>query len=157
MSAELLFMDVESSGSEKDDGSFPISIAVAGSEGAVWSWYVCPLEDWTHWDSAAEDVHGLSRDFLIAEGQDPYLLSRILNRLFRGKALLVRSEAEHAWVKQMFGTVQVKLTFEIVTLCQAYDGETVQGIDDAILEVSLTRIPKEDVKIFFDVVKSRVP
>ena len=156
MSGERLVMDVESSGSEKDDGSFPISIAVAGPEGAAWSWYVCPLEDWTHWDSAAEDVHGLSRDFLIAEGQDPYLLSRILNRLFRGKTLLVRSEAEQAWVKQMFGTVQVKLTFEIFTLGQAYDGETVQGIDDAILEVSLTRIPKEDVKILFDVVKSRV-
>jgi hypothetical protein len=154
MSGERLVMDVESSGSEKDDGSFPISIAIAGPEGAVWSWYVCPLEDWTYWDSAAEDDHGLSRDLLIAEGQDPYILSRILNRLFGGKVLVVSGDSKQALVHQLFSAVQVKLTFEVLTIEQSFDGETVQNIYDEILETQFPRVAKEDVKILYKIIQS---
>ncbi|WP_274645013.1 hypothetical protein [Pseudomonas serbica] len=157
MTAELIVMDVESSGSDKDAGSFPISIGIAGPADTSWSWYICPLEDWTHWDSAAEDDHGLSRDLLIAEGQDPYILSRILNRLFGGKVLLVSTDSKRDRVHHLFSAVQVKLTFEVLTLAQRYDGETVQNMYDEILETQFPRVAKEDVKILYKIIQSLAP
>lgn len=154
MTAELIVMDVESSGSDKDAGSYPISIGVAGPVDTSWSWLICPLEDWTHWDSAAEDDHGLSKDLLIAEGQDPYILSRILNRLFGGKVLVVSSDSKQALVHHLFSSVQVKLTFEVITLERRFDGETVQSIYDEILETRFPRVAKEDVKILYKIIQS---
>lgn len=153
MSVEL-FMDVDASGSEKDPDAFPIRIAVAGPNDGAWMWCICPLEDWNHWDQAAEDDHGLSRDFLIAEGQDPYILSRVLNRLFRGKVVLVISESQKSLVEQLFNVIQVKMAFDLVTLEQTYDSETVQNIHDELLEATFTRVAEEDVKILYRIIQS---
>lgn len=150
-------MDVESSGSEADRGSFPVSIGVAGPEGRSWGRIICPLEYWTHWDDAAEEQHGLSRDKLIDDGHDPFLVCRSMNLEFKGQTLLIDAGSDKLWVDKLFNDVGVKRAFEIVNITEVFDADVVSAIYDETLERVFPNDPQEDAKIMYQIIQKIAP
>lgn len=72
----LLFLDFEASGIAPD--SHPIEIAAVS---AVDHYHVLirPVYYWTHWSWDAQDVYGISRESLVAEGREPAFIAADLN------------------------------------------------------------------------------
>ncbi len=62
----IVFLDFEASSLSKK--SFPIEVAWVFQDGRSRSYLIRPAPDWTDWSAEAEEVHGISRDMLRAEG-----------------------------------------------------------------------------------------
>lgn len=62
-----VFLDFEASSLGQD--SYPIEIGWAAEDGAAEAHLIRPAPSWTDWDPAAEAVHGLTRERLVAEGE----------------------------------------------------------------------------------------
>tara|TARA_R110001583_G_scaffold193090_1_gene360694 strand:+ start:1956 stop:2447 length:492 start_codon:yes stop_codon:yes gene_type:complete len=60
------FIDFEAS-SLNQTVSFPISVGIV-HQGKAYYWLIKPKNNWTDWDKKAEQLHGLSKEFLIANG-----------------------------------------------------------------------------------------
>lgn len=150
-------MDVESSGSEADRGSYPVSIGVAGPDGLAWGRLICPLEHWTHWDDSAEELHGLSRDKLIDDGQDPFLVCRSMNLEFKGKSILIDAECDRRWVEKLFNDVGVKMAFHMVMISEIFDADTVAAIYDEALERIFPNNSQEDARIMYQIIQEIAP
>lgn len=150
-------MDVESSGSKADSGSFPVSIGVAGPEGRSWGRLICPLEYWTHWDDAAEELHGLSRDMLIDDGHDPFLVCRAMNHEFKGLTLLTDAGSDKRWVEKLFHEVGVKRAFEIENITDVFDANLVAAIYDEALERVFPNEPQQDARIMYQIIEKIAP
>lgn len=157
MSNLRLVMDVESSGSEADKGSFPVSIGVAGPEGRSWGRIICPLEYWTHWDDAAEELHGLSRDKLIDDGHDPFLVCRSMNLEFKGQTLLIDAVSDKRWVDKLFNDVGVQRAFEIMIITDVFDADVVAAIYEEALERVFPNNSQEDARIMYQIIQEIAP
>ncbi|MDE3821686.1 3'-5' exonuclease [Sinorhizobium meliloti] len=62
----IVFLDFEASSLNKK--SFPIEVAWVFQDGRSRSYLIRPAPDWTDWSAEAEEVHGISRGMLRAEG-----------------------------------------------------------------------------------------
>jgi len=62
-----VFLDFEASSLRQE--SYPIEVGWAGEDGSLESWLIRPAPGWEDWDPAAEAVHGLSREQLLAAGR----------------------------------------------------------------------------------------
>ena len=88
--------------------SFPIEVAVGFPEsGEVRSWLIRPepewLEAWT-WDPEAERLHGLSRDYLLANGRPRSEVAQELAAALNGHEPLSDNPAyEQYWLWGLFG------------------------------------------------------
>lgn len=108
-------IDVEASGFGR--GSYPIEIGLAMTNGDTRCFLVRPADDWTHWDPAAEAVHGISRDTLLRHGHPPEEVAAALNELLRGQE--VYSDAwghDSSWIGKLFDAVGSHARFRILTL-----------------------------------------
>ena len=65
-------------------------------DGRLWCTLVHPEEDWTHWDPAAEAVHGIARDLLFKHGRSPAEICLALNSELRGQPVHQRVVVELA-------------------------------------------------------------
>ncbi len=61
------FLDFEASSLARH--SYPIEVAWVFEDGRSEAHLIRPAPDWTDWAVAAEAIHGISRDMLIAEGR----------------------------------------------------------------------------------------
>ena len=68
------FLDIEASGFGRD--SYPIEIGFVLSDGEAWCTLVRPESGWTHWDPAAEALHGITRDLALRHGRPPVDVAR---------------------------------------------------------------------------------
>ena len=89
--ALIAFTDLEASG--LGQATYPIEVAYAEAddealtEGDAGSWLIAPTEDWRDygsWDPAAESLHGLTFDRLVAEGVPVEEVARRMNARFSG-------------------------------------------------------------------------
>jgi hypothetical protein len=62
-----VFLDFEASSLRPE--SYPIEVGWAGEDGSLESWLIRPAPGWDDWDPAAEAVHRLSRETLLAAGR----------------------------------------------------------------------------------------
>jgi hypothetical protein len=62
----IVFLDFEASSLSKK--SFPIEVAWVFEDGRFRSYLIKPAADWLDWSPEAEQVHGISREMLDAEG-----------------------------------------------------------------------------------------
>ncbi len=65
----LVFLDFEASSLAKR--SYPIEVAWVFEDGRSESFLIHPAPDWTDWDPAAEAIHRIPRETLVAQGT-PY-------------------------------------------------------------------------------------
>lgn len=89
------FIDFEASGIAPD--SYPIEVAVVYPGGEYQS-LIKPAAYWDHWSYDAQDIHQLTREKLMSEGQPPLAVAQEMNRLFDGKTLCSDNPADCYWL-----------------------------------------------------------
>ncbi len=108
-------IDLEASGFGK--GSYPIEIAYALGNQEIVNYLICPQPDWQHWSAQAQEIHGISQEQLLAEGQSVREIALILNQTLKGMTLY--SDAwgfDNAWIAKLFDAAGLVPRFRIETL-----------------------------------------
>ena len=105
-------IDVEASGFGSD--SYPIEVGVVLSNGLRFSRLIRPLPDWTHWDPAAEMLHGISRQDLERFGHDPVIVAKELNELLLGQTVYTDGwVVDKPWLDRLFDRLAIEREFYI--------------------------------------------
>ncbi|MGX9764500.1 MULTISPECIES: 3'-5' exonuclease family protein [Pseudomonas] len=113
MERPSFFIDFEASGIAPD--SYPIEVAVVSNE-TVYSSLIKPARYWTHWSFDAQDMHGLSQDHLLQEGDPPHTVAERMNQLFSGQVLCSDSPQDGFWLDVLFEAADQIPTFELKPL-----------------------------------------
>ncbi len=95
------FLDIEASGFGRD--SYPIEIGFVLSDGEAWCSLVRPEPGWTHWDPAAQALHGITRELALRHGRPVVDVASELNRRLRGQTVYSDGWAhDYAWLALLF-------------------------------------------------------
>lgn len=105
-------IDVEASGFGR--GSYPIEVGCALADGRCYCALIQPAVGWTHWDAAAEAVHGLCRETLLEHGLPPLSVAIRLNTLFQGATVYSDAWAhDYAWLAKLHEAAGVPATYRL--------------------------------------------
>ena len=108
-------LDMEASGFGK--ASYPVEIGYALPDGRSYCTLIQPTHDWTHWDTAAEALHGISRDSLLRHGRPVADVARHLNDQLRGQTLYCDGWAhDYAWLAALFDAAGLHQAFKLDSL-----------------------------------------
>lgn len=113
MERPSFFIDFEASGIAPD--SYPIEVAVVSNE-TVYSSLIKPVRYWTHWSFDAQDMHGLTQDHLLQEGDTPHAVAKQMNQLFSGQVLCSDSPQDGLWFDVLFEAADLMPNFELKPL-----------------------------------------
>ncbi|UZE23281.1 hypothetical protein LOY67_25335 [Pseudomonas sp. B21-056] len=113
MERPSFFIDFEASGIAPD--SYPIEVAVVSNE-SVYSSLIKPARYWTHWSFDAQDMHGLTQDHLLQEGDTPKTVAERMNQLFSGQVLCSDSTQDVFWFDVLYEAADLIPTFELKPL-----------------------------------------
>jgi hypothetical protein len=135
-------LDIEASGFGRQ--SYPIEVGWALADGRTGCLLVRPAQSWTHWDLAAEKVHGIRRETLIQHGREPAEVALRLNSELAGQ--VVYSDAwghDYAWLAKLYDEAGVAPAFKLDAAASLF-GETLMGQLDvahkaAFAELDVTR------------------
>jgi hypothetical protein len=105
-------LDVEASGFGR--GGYPIEVGFVLGDGSAYCTLIRPVAGWTHWDPAAEAVHGIPRDLLVRRGRDVHNVARELNVRLAGE--VVYSDGwgnDFAWLGLLFEEAEILPRFRL--------------------------------------------
>ena len=106
------FLDIEASGFGRD--SYPIEVGFVLPDGSVWCTLVRPQPDWTHWDPAAQALHGIERETALRHGRTALEVARELNERLRGRTLYCDGWAhDYAWLNLLFDAADTLPAFRL--------------------------------------------
>ena len=118
-------IDLEASGFGR--GSYPIEVGFALENREIYSFLIKPEDDWTHWSEEAEQIHGITREQLQAEGMSIEDIALKLNELLRGKTLY--SDAwgfDSSWIGRLFDSAGIVQRFRLDTINKLLKPEQVE-------------------------------
>ena len=94
-------LDIEASGFGR--GSYPIEIGYVRGDSQAWCTLVVPAPGWTHWDSAAQAVHGIGRETLARHGRSVIQVAQALNEALAEATVYCDGWAhDYAWLAVLF-------------------------------------------------------
>lgn len=111
---DVNLIDIEASGLGLD--SYPVEIAIL-VDNKMFSWLIAPEKSWQHWDTAAEGLHGISRQILISQGKAARFVADAINEVMVGANGLLYSDAaewDADWIRTLFGAVGAVPEFHIL-------------------------------------------
>ncbi len=112
-----LIIDIEASGF--GPGSYPIEVGVAMPDGTPHCFLVAPERSWTSWDSAAEAVHGITRDILRRGGQPaPYVAQRLNSLLANNKVYSDAWSFDLSWIGLLFESAGIPQHFRLASIVE---------------------------------------
>ena len=83
----------------------------------IHSFLIRPEEDWTHWSDEAEQIHGISREQLLEEGQDIQSIAYQMNELLRGQTLYSDAWSfDSSWIGRLYDSAGIVQRFRIETI-----------------------------------------
>ena len=110
-----VIIDIEASGFGR--GSYPIEVGYHMPDGRSWCSLVLPADDWTHWDPAAEKVHGIARDLLFQHGRTPEEICLALNAALRNLPVYCDAWAyDYVWLNRLYDAAGLPLTYRLQDL-----------------------------------------
>lgn len=113
-------LDIEASGFGRD--SYPIEVGYVLGDGRAWCTLIRPAAGWTHWDEAAEAVHGITRETAQRHGRPIAEVAAALNRELRGMTLYCDGWAhDYAWLNRLFDAADAVPAFRLETLRATLD------------------------------------
>lgn len=108
-------LDIEASGFGR--GGYPIEIGYVLGDGSAYCTLIRPQPEWTHWDDAAEAVHGITRDLVLRHGRPAGEVAAALNRSLRGLVLYSDGWAhDYAWLMRLFDAAELTPQFRLDSL-----------------------------------------
>lgn len=144
-------IDIEASGFGR--GSYPIEVGIVLAERQTYSFLIKPPAHWTHWSEEAQAIHGITRERLNSEGQNPRAVAIQLNELLRGKTLY--SDAwgfDSSWLAKLFDEAGLIQRFKIDSINKLLSEEQMERWSEAKDEVWLERGKKNRHRAASDVV-----
>jgi hypothetical protein len=115
-------IDLEASGFGR--GSYPIEVGFALD---IHSFLIKPEDDWTHWSEEAQQIHGISREQLQAEGMCIEDIALKLNELLRGQTLYSDAWSyDSSWIGRLFDSAGIIQRFRIETINKLLKPEQVE-------------------------------
>jgi hypothetical protein len=113
-------LDIEASGFGR--GSYPIEIGYVLGDGHAYCTLIRPAPGWTHWDGAAEAVHGITLDTVRRHGRTIVEVAAALNRQLHGLTLYCDGWAhDYAWLNRLFDAAGQVPAFRLDSLRAALD------------------------------------
>lgn len=107
-----IIIDIEASGFGR--GSYPIEIGYHMPDGESYCTLIRPEAGWSHWDAAAEKVHGIRRELLTRVGKPAAEVALALNRQLRGRRIYCDAWAyDFVWLSLLFDAVDLVPAFEL--------------------------------------------
>lgn len=104
-------VDVEASG--LGSYSYPIEVGIVLSNGTTYEALIKPPADWQHWDTEAEQLHGISRETLQRRGRPLHEVCVELNQLCAGKTLYSDCWVyDSPWLNKMFARAGITPKFQ---------------------------------------------
>jgi hypothetical protein len=135
-------LDIEASGFGRH--SYPIEVGYVMPDGRAVCMLVRPTPDWTHWDPAAEKVHGIVRSTLLAHGQAVRDVALVLNRDLAGRTVYCDGWAhDYPWLAALFDAADLRASFRLESVSALLDEARLGRLDAArqaaLLDLGLTR------------------
>lgn len=94
-------LDIEASGFGR--ASWPVEVGYVLADGRSHCTLVRPPPHWTHWDPAAEGLHGITRQQALDHGREPREVARRLNEHLAGQTVYCDGWAhDYAWLAALF-------------------------------------------------------
>jgi hypothetical protein len=122
-------IDLEASGFGR--GSYPIEVGFALEDRVAHSFLIRPAATWLHWSDEAEQIHGISRDLLVAEGLSVREVALRLNELLHGKTLYSDAWSfDSSWVGRLFDEAELVQRFRIETINKLLTPEQMEAWHD---------------------------
>lgn len=110
-----IFVDVEASGFGY--GSYPIEIGCILADGSTHCTLIRPAAGWTHWDPAAERIHGIGRGLLYRRGRTVREVAGWLNALIGRHTLYSDNWSfDNSWIWRLFAEAGVLPRFRVESL-----------------------------------------
>ena len=107
-----IIIDIEASGFGV--GSYPIEVGVAMPDGTLYDWLIEPAPHWTHWQTEAESIHGISREMLLQEGLPMADVANELNELLHNETAFSDGwGVDRAWLALLFHDAGIYQGFKI--------------------------------------------
>ena len=123
-------IDIEASGFGR--GSYPIEVGFVMPDGSAFCMLIRPEREWTHWDGAAERIHGISRTLLENHGRSVAEVARELNRRLAGRDVYCDNWAhDYAWLARLFEAAQLAPQFRLHHLRELLSEAAAAHFDDA--------------------------
>lgn len=123
-------LDIEASGFGR--GSYPIEVGVVLPDGTAYCSLIRPEASWTHWDCAAERVHGISRAVLERRGRGAPEVAAELNARLAGRDVYCDNWAhDYAWLARLFDSASNRPAFHLRHLRELLSEEAAAGFDEA--------------------------
>ena len=156
-----VFGDIEASG--LDDASYPIEIGWSLPDGRTRSFLIKPEPEWTHWDEAAEDLHGISREELEKSGLPAVMVAAKMNQDLQGLTLFFDGgEFDKDWITKLFAAAGISPVFHLSSVFRLLFPEQkayLELLDDlrAIAEPGKVHRAEADVRMMVDAYKALRP
>jgi hypothetical protein len=114
-SAAPIVLDVEASGFGRQ--SYPIEVGFVLPNGTAFCTLIRPQPDWTHWDEAAEKLHHISRELVLARGLPAGEVAHQLNSQLEGCTVYSDGWAnDYSWIGALFDAAGMSPHFKLENL-----------------------------------------
>jgi DNA polymerase III epsilon subunit-like protein len=135
-------LDIEASGFGRR--SYPIEVGYVLPDGRAACMLVRPPIEWTHWDDAAERVHGITRGVLAAHGRAPRDVALVLNHDLAGLTVYCDGWAhDYRWLGALFEEAGLTPAFKLESVGALLDESALSRLDqarrDVVAEMGLSR------------------
>ncbi len=135
-------LDIEASGFGRN--SYPIEIGFVLPDGRATCMLVRPAEGWTHWDSHAEQMHGITRSTLAAHGRTPREVAQVLNQELGGLTVYCDGWAhDYAWLNALYEEADMRPKFHLESVGKLLGEHSLSQLDqarrEAMAEMGLRR------------------
>lgn len=131
---EPVILDIEASGFGR--GSYPIEVGIVLPSGDVHSFLVKPLEDWTHWNTEAQNIHGISRELIQQEGLELIEIADKLNELLEGYPVYSDGWGfDSTWLSLLYYEAGKKQSFKLDALARIISEEQMVLWDQVKLDL----------------------
>ena len=135
-------IDIEASGFGRN--SYPIEVGYVLPDGRSRCTLIRPADGWTHWDMAAEQVHGISRTALLSHGKTVFDVARLLNDDLAGMTAYCDGWAhDYAWLGALYEAAGLSPSFKLESVNRLLGDTQLSQLDDArrgaLAEMGLTR------------------
>lgn len=121
-------IDIEASGFGRH--SYPIEIGYVREDGQAWCSLVRPADGWQHWDSQAEQVHGIARTVLLHHGRSVAEVAQRLNADLAGRTVYCDGWAhDYAWLGLLFEEAGQVPRFKLESVTRLLDEARLARLD----------------------------